>query len=83
LLKLQDQPEKMIASYRQYLFERFQTERRMHLLEAFVLGLIDEIQGVINGNALRQDAVHAESVNESLCITQPTKRSIALRPRAH
>jgi ATP-dependent protease ClpP protease subunit len=54
-LKLQSKSERVIATFKRYLVERFQTDQPMHVLEAFSLCLIDEVQDVIRGDQVRID----------------------------
>jgi hypothetical protein len=56
IMKLQSSPSQMIDAFKRNLVERFQTDTPMHALEAFVLCLIDEVQGVIHADQVRVDA---------------------------
>ena len=65
IVKPQGNPEMVIASFKRYLTERFQTDKPMAALEAFVLCLIDEVQGVIQGDQVPMKPTHhREGVGE-------------------
>ena len=69
--RLGGDPQKFVLEMKKHLHQRLQRDDRMHLLEAYVLCLIDEISGVVDANSSVTEPCALQVFVEQLPLGMP------------